>query len=233
MPAGLTVFNDDHYLVIDENFFNYSFKGKGTATVTGPVAGPVIGGYANTLIITVTGDAPIVAIKPNATHRWCYHSTTRSGNTWTFRFTGNLGSLGPQIGETVTYYVFDRPDDSGTNVGFQVFDASGKLTFDAGRKYMRLLYAGSLAIGGSLDFGTGNYGVALLNQYYFYRESPPEVGSNNHIWAMVAGTIQFNATGVTAANFEVATGTRANIDAPLPNQANGDTYLMAIDVSGY
>lgn len=137
MPAGIQVFNDSGIVQIDGTYSNLQLIAKGTTTTTmqllqyntqpngtyyytTPVA--FVSFVANSPVFAVGGPVAASVI-----------STSVSGSTWT------VGVVTPAGTASFDWYVFDQAATVGSNVGFQVFNDSGVLVFDAQAKYLKVL----------------------------------------------------------------------------------------------
>lgn len=134
MPVGLRVVNDSNIVQIDQDYFTYGLRQKGTATCdqSFPV-GPSARKYA---AITVTGaTAPVVAIHMNAVIG--LYRVSVSGSTWTFYFVGGSGV-------TFEYYVFDVYNaDMAPPGGLEIFNASGNRVFSSNTPAARIVGVGT------------------------------------------------------------------------------------------
>ncbi len=124
MPVGFQSIGDSGTVQIDSDFKNYTLASSGTLTLSSANAVKSIWGA----MLTVTGVAPIVAF--NRLRLFVYR-VQQSGNSWTYHF---VGLTSPELTNPATfnYYVFDVGySGSGNNVGLQLFDTTGNLTFDS------------------------------------------------------------------------------------------------------
>lgn len=143
MPSGITIYGDSGAVQVDENYFNYALVAKGTATLLEDAQALPNGAIRRgaKVQISVQGESPIIAWSSGFPLH-IYRVSVNAG-VWSFVISSGIsgGSGYPPglAGNSFTYYVFDRPSDSGGGFGFQVFDAAGRLTFDATRKYMRVV----------------------------------------------------------------------------------------------
>lgn len=137
--AGFQVFNDDYITIIDATFANLALKAMGTiATDT-----TLVDCSKKTITIAGVVGFPIVAV--SATGGAVAQVSSLSGGTATITIYA-IGS----IGTTVNWWLFCDP--TATPQYLAVWDATGKLVFNAAEKYMR--YAGSLAVAGGTSTGT-------------------------------------------------------------------------------
>lgn len=134
MPVGLAIYNTDGVLQIDESFKNPCL------VATGYLAGT--GGYDPTPVslsalgIDVAVEMPIILIRPRAYGRWfggCRVYRGESGVSYFETYTSEVG---------LDYAIFSTkgtPIRDPGNVGLQVFDSSGAITFDSNLSHMRVL----------------------------------------------------------------------------------------------
>ncbi|CAN7337566.1 hypothetical protein LJR090_002564 [Bosea sp. LjRoot90] len=144
MPAGLRIINDTGTVQIDENWKNYGFRQK----ISVFLSTPGLSFYS----LPVTGEAVLLAVKASTLMIEPLGSSL-SGSTWTFdfRYHGEFTGGGS---ETVDFYVFDVPPAGGfSNVGMQVFNASGERVYHSDMDVMKVPPGGILPCNTSF-FGT-------------------------------------------------------------------------------
>lgn len=132
MPEGLQVFNDSGFIQIDANYLNLELKQRGSFNLAG--SNTANGGSTSSgLSVTVNGESPVIAIQ--STTFCCAYPLSQNGNSFTFYIYN--GDNQACSGE---YFVFDNSSaDQASDSGFQVFNPQGRLVFDAGKKYLRVL----------------------------------------------------------------------------------------------
>lgn len=129
MPAGLQIFNDFGTVQIDENWKNYGFR-------------QIVPVYLETggvdyYSLTLTGLSVLVAVRTTSMHVIPMGSLV-SGTTWTFDFR-YAGEFSGGAAETVYFYVFDVPYwQSYSNLGMEVFNASGERVFHSDMDVMKV-----------------------------------------------------------------------------------------------
>lgn len=126
MTIGFEVYNESGVKQVDHTYRNYGFKTKGSRTCSTALGAPSSRYYAQ-FSVTSAG-APIVAIRPtNGNAIGLFHISV-SGTTWTYTYIGASGA-------TFDYYVFDydaaMSGGAGTNVGLEVYDASGNTIYSS------------------------------------------------------------------------------------------------------
>lgn len=122
MPAGLQFQTDTGFVQIDQDYFNFGLRQKGTATCNQFLTGPTTRQYATVVITNAT--APMIAVHLNG--ELALYRVSVSGSTWTFFFIGNPG-------QTFEWYVFDvYTAGMATNFGLEVYNAAGALAYNSG-----------------------------------------------------------------------------------------------------
>lgn len=132
MGSGLQIFNDSGFVQIDADYLNLELKQKGSFSLAG--SNTANGGSTSSGVqINFTGESPVIAIK--STTFCCAYPLSRSGSTFSFYIYNGDGA--DCTGE---YFIFDNSsNESLSNSGFQVFNAAGRLVFDAGKRYLKVL----------------------------------------------------------------------------------------------
>lgn len=231
MPVGIQIIGEHGAVQIDETFSCLALRSSGAATLS--VGG---GDLANgcSAAVTVTGEFPIIAFRPGVPVALWY--TERSGSTWTFHFIAERANAG----QSFAWYVFDRPLNIGSTYGAQVFDASGRLVFDALQKYVRVQDLKAIDARTPQSF-TGyaarTWAVAMLQlgcvtPVTFTPPQPPPGGLwhwNANLW-MSGVTIA--STGFTSSTIKPAStsGTSTNLPS-YPQSPIGQVLL--IDITNY
>ncbi len=137
MAYGLVVYNDANTVQIDENYCNLQFIAKGRAENNGTTY-PVVQ-------VTIQAENPVMFLRPTAGLA-SIRRVASSGNSWTFY----IG-----LAQGVAYadwYVFDNTRLSSEAHGLRVWRADGKLTYDSGNRYLRIVGVSPI---GSFTPGTG------------------------------------------------------------------------------
>lgn len=125
--------------VIDDSFFNLAFIRKERHYFTQDIPNATY--YWRTYTVDVSGiDHPVVAF--SSVCACCYYSLTPSRVTVVVGAANqqnipNAVSLLNNTNNFVDIYIFGRPTDNTPNIGFKVWNAQGKLVFDANHKYMQ------------------------------------------------------------------------------------------------
>lgn len=154
MPAGMQVINDHGSVLIDDNNPSLSLRQK-TASSTSSVLFPGVN-YAN-------AEFPQCAF--SSTEYLWLNNEARSGTNRTWQFQREWGAFGTM---TATFFVFDRPVDSGIAGGLKLWDASGRLTFDAYGKYGRVAH---VQVGnGSWTGVPGRQYAAIIASEHYYQD---------------------------------------------------------------
>lgn len=226
MEAGFIIYGDSGTVQIDDTYPNLALLKKGTATLTD--TGNEFT-QSRSALITVTGETPMIAWTSN--FPVFLAMVSKSGSTYTFR----LMSTNAYDGYSFTYYVFDRPVDSGSTSGVQVFDSAGRLTFDSGRKYLRVMGVGNHDINTSGTVssypGTRTYAVTTMQATLYAPVTWVSVGAT---WTSVllfqgASTA---SNGYTYGPLQVASAFGSSSQLPsYPSSIHGK--IMLIDVTHY
>lgn len=131
MPAGINIRTPDGFIQVDDANLNLQFFSKVSVTTTTTVGNASYGSY------TVTGltGMPLVAClsSAGATARVASYNATAGSAVITFSSKGASG-------QGVVLYIFAPPKESTDNGGFEVRSAAGKLAFNGGPSYMKVVY---------------------------------------------------------------------------------------------
>lgn len=133
MPVGLQVFNDDGIVQIDQDYFSFGLRQKGTAVCNQSIGGPTAMRYA---AVTVTGaTAPMIAVHHSGF--LALYRVSVSGSTWTFYFLGGNGL-------TFEYFIFDVYNAAmAPPGGLEIFNASGARVFSSQTPPARIVGVGA------------------------------------------------------------------------------------------
>lgn len=224
MPAGLTVYNDSNTVQIDENWQNYGFRQKISITVT---TSNIVGSgypsqYPYTLAVGGT-QALLCACSSPSQYPFRLHSYY-SGGVWTINWLfmhdeGDSGTYEPSTyTATIDFYIFDTLESSYSNVGLEVFNASGQRVFHSDAPMMKI---------GAVQSCSSGFGWASGSEY-----APL-------IMQIPAGGILISGAGLRSAQYCVrTTGNSINSKIYYNNSAGSlvsgvNTGLYAaIDVTG-
>lgn len=140
MPAGLTVYNTSGTVQVDENWRNYGFRQIIPVSITSYTTSPPNPAGYNGMpyALTVSGSAALLVacvaenLIPVKLHQYY------NGSSWTFNWVFMCEFAGTTVTETVKFYVFDTMDGTYSNVGLEVFNASGIRTFHSDAPVMKL-----------------------------------------------------------------------------------------------
>lgn len=168
MPAGLTIFNTHGTTQIDENWRNFGFRGK----IDYPVS---VGGSTESVDVTINipGEAVMVACRANV-FRPVPMNSYFDGTNWMFRWRFIPPFIGTAYSETVEFFIFDvLPDGGFSNVGLEVFDASGKRVFHSDMAPMRVPTGGVLPGTSSFTGEAGRSYVPLILRNPIFSEVYP------------------------------------------------------------
>lgn len=132
MVSGLQVFNDDNVFQIDQDYYGFAMKQKGSISMsvdTAPHPNPMSIGS-----ITVSAINPIIALSSGA-HCGIYNVSS-SGGSWTFKVRSADASL-----TSINYWVFDIVSNVTITdtVGLEVFNASGNRVWHSSMKPLNIV----------------------------------------------------------------------------------------------
>lgn len=122
MPVGFEVINDHGSILIDANYPNLALIAQGTVNVG---SNTFVGGMSGTITVPNTGK-PAVFVRSAG----LVAIVDAQPGTFTYLLANGV--------TTFDYWVFAPPQSIPRNFGAQVFDANGKLCFDAAQSYMRV-----------------------------------------------------------------------------------------------
>lgn len=216
MPAGLEVFHDSGSLMLSHNIANPVLRTKTTINVSG---GQLIVPYTR----ISASYSPVIALR-----------STAGGLGWLgmddyTALAQNHYYLTPLAdGSPVDVYIFDLPPPPSGNVGMEVYDAAGSLTFSVQNKPLRTrdLFTGNIVIPSEdrvLDSGR-IYAAAPVQWTVsaIYRSQPDQTDHRLAIYQAIAdGMRQSNFV------FQSTVGDSAALDTRLQRQC------LIVDVTGY
>jgi len=116
-------------VMISDRYKNLELRAKGTVTLDTPLTTNTTTSCVTGTVTFAGGANPVIAV---AGGKCGMLSLTVSGSTFTF-------TLVADAARTVTYYIFDEPVATVSNYGLVVRNAAGEVTFDALKKYMRVV----------------------------------------------------------------------------------------------
>lgn len=139
MAYGLEVRNTGDRLVIDDNYPCMTYKSQGSVTVSSMSTTDTWGSgntvYTKDIVVTnCTTPMLVIDVPLNTNTSYTdpvlgYFTKSVSGSTYTFTIVG-AGS-GLSLVSSFNYYVFDKPTQSTSGYGIQLFDQYGNVTFDS------------------------------------------------------------------------------------------------------
>jgi len=231
MPVGVQLFGESGTVQVDDNFASLALRSKGVATLA--VSGSDL---ANTCSasVTVTGEFPIIAFRPGVPVALWY--VEQSGSTWTFHFASERANTG----QSFQWFVFDRPLDLGSHFGCQVFDASGRLTFDALQKYIRVYDLKAIDARTPQSFpayGSRTWAVIMLQLGCVTPVTPtPPAPPPGGLWHWTAALwmsgVTIATTGFTTST--IAAATSSGISQNLPSYPQSPIgQVLLIDVTDF
>ncbi|MFW2173783.1 hypothetical protein ACG95N_09710 [Acinetobacter guillouiae] len=134
MSYGLTIYNPDTgNIVIDNNYMNQGVIASGTIASLGSYTIPPYGGRLYKLTYPSFILNPSVAIQLDKTVRVSKTnlSNTSSGMTCYIWVSGDPGTL--------KYYLYGSSVVATSSYGLRVYDANGRVTYDSGMPYLKIL----------------------------------------------------------------------------------------------
>ncbi len=134
MGIGFQCFNDSGYIQIDENYRNLALLRKVTLTGTdaNSVGVPLALYTCKWVSYTAASKESVIAF--SSTGKFCPFIVQEENGTFSWKIALDIYSGNNQV----IIYEFGPPPSTGANSGFQVFNGSSQLVFDANFKYMRL-----------------------------------------------------------------------------------------------
>lgn len=240
MPVGAEFFTDTGVVQIDDTAAVLCLRYTGSATVVNrhPASLNTSAYIAKTVDITVTAEAPIIAIAgPGA---YGVIAAIQNGSTWTFRV------IGFEHNPTFQYFIFDKPIAAASGAGFEVYDANGNIMFSSlYRPFIPVAFAPEPNGTGHIALPTGRSYASICNARITLTESS-EHYTDDSIWTFwtydlttgYAGpsTIGGSDNGVGFVTNAIAGGVNQGPTSPV--YPTGDlggwgagTSLLAVDVT--
>lgn len=228
MPTGLQIIGDSGAVQVDESFASLALRGKGSATFATYETDPR---DSATLTVTIAGEYPLLAYRSAFPVALWY--VEQSGANWIF----HLITAKSNAGQSLQWYVFDRPVDIGSKYGLQVFDASGRLTFDALQKYLRArdlvpTYMASVAFDG---YEAKTWATIMMVTGLMSAVSP--IGNPGQIEWTWNASLRFTGASVLPTGFRIDQIIAATIKSNGPSLPNYDNspngIVMLVDVTNY
>jgi hypothetical protein len=125
---------------IDDTYFNMAVLSSGVATMTTQYPGMTQGFYTTVSATSPDGSPLTLAIGAPSDSRIfvaCFRVAV-SGSTYTWTIIGAGNGISAS-GASFPFYVLGRPAAGSSGYGLRVRDGTGKITFDSGFKYARVL----------------------------------------------------------------------------------------------
>ena len=148
MAYGIEVRNTADRLIIDDNYPCLVYKSQGSVTVSTMTTSDTWGTsgtvYTKDIVVTNCNTPMLVIDVPLNTNSSYvdpvlgYFTKSVAGSTYTFTIVG-AGS-GLSLVSSFNYYVFDKPTQSTSGHGLQLFDQYGNVTFDSSISKLINLY---------------------------------------------------------------------------------------------
>lgn len=231
MPAGVNIRNANGFIQVDDTYPNLQLFQKVNVTTTTTAINASYGSY------TVTGltGMPLVACASaaGATARVASYNASNGGAVITYSCKGAAG-------QGVTLYIFAPPRESSDNGGLEIRDAAGKLAFNGGPNYMKVVY-GPYSVTPStseadtpvatLD-GSKSYAAMCFIEGFAQRDINEGAGGNT-AWRRYSHRAFVKISGtsliVAGANFQI---TSYGTSLPGPGPYNAPIVFFLVDVTG-
>ena len=160
MATGIRINHDSGATIIDENYANLALRAKGSLVIGSTQLESFTVPYAITNL-----RKPVIALRVTGGY-----AGLRNARRNDVSMTTTVGVVG-DVGANVEWFCFDMPIVIST-AGIKIFDATGKVVFDAGNKYARVVDYWEPATVSAWNGITRNYpdgrklAVAFLTQWY-------------------------------------------------------------------
>lgn len=233
MGVGFQVFNNDGFIQIDADYLNLELKQKGPFSLNGSNTANG-GGVSSGVQVSFTGESPVIAIK--STTFCCAYPLSRSGNTFNFYIYN-----GDNQACTGEYFIFDNSSDaSAGNTGMQIFNAQGRLVFDANKKYLKVLDYWQVdnqpGEGISRDYPNKTVATVMCDFGYRYIVAPSPADPSSPNYAFLQSWLNCSRTsGSTLSIGDRATYTNAfaQKDPSMISTSEYPSRWLVVDVTGY
>lgn len=193
MGFGASILNNFGFVLIDQDFFNLTFKSK--ATISSISAATLASSYGVTplytppgfagvfFVVDFTGTNPVLAVTPPVGRKLFRFHIYNELNTTSPPATGYQRAIFYLEGSTatsITYYIFDQVNPTGlTNVGngIQILNASSQLVYHHSIPVMRaksLVTLSGGAVGSTLSMPAGRthaYVFCNMSMGFYYPAS--------------------------------------------------------------
>lgn len=143
MSYGFNAIGDSNNILIDDTYSNLAVVASGVGTLVGGYRG-ISPGLAVKISYTnpVPGKYPLIALRPHdSTGLFSIFELVVSGNVFTWTIVAGGPSTGGSVSnKSFDYYILSAPPSTTPeSYGMQVLDSTGRVTFDSGFKYARVL----------------------------------------------------------------------------------------------
>lgn len=157
MPAGMYVKGDHGVTQIDENYFNFALRYKGTAVCNTAWNTGGVTKYRTALWFD-TLSFPLMAVRSN--NGVCMYAVNRPvPDTQQFHFVSKTPN------ESFDYWLFDALVPNSGNAGLEVFNAAGQLCYGSGSKPLRIV--GGFNGAGQISAPSGRQVAVIQNSNGF------------------------------------------------------------------
>jgi hypothetical protein len=172
MSYGMRIKNNDLKIIIDENYSNYVLYESGTLTLVFSTSPNTLrGSHSFSSSISVP---PIIALKPRSDYHIGLEKYTQSGDNYAgFSLVGSPAGAGNLDIDWMAFVPVSH-HESTENYGLKIFNASGDVTFDSGRKYLKIvsIISSNLSSGGSSATGYKNENLTHATGTHYFTSAP-------------------------------------------------------------
>lgn len=215
MAYGLQVYNNSGILQIDSSYRNFAITTSGVA-----VAGA--GGLVRRVNISVVGENPILGFRSSTGATAT--AIGKSGSTFTYQIMIYAPSGG--FDPNVYWWAFDNESSPVLTHGLHVYNSSGGLCYDSGKRYFKML---NHDIAGSITY-TGKALLSAACSFGYARNAHPNPANPaNYQYTDYMEFVKINGSVIEKSTEMVGLG---GWPGPLPSYSVLGT-MAAIDVTGY
>lgn len=132
MAYGFRCKNDFGTMQIDDTYCNLALTQQG---VWNPASSGTVVGLSKQQVITVSGENPVIFLKPPTGAYCSVIAVSSSGSSWSFTL-----ETGSSINASINWYIFDNPPDPGIGgYGMRIRRGDNKITFHTAHKYLKIV----------------------------------------------------------------------------------------------
>lgn len=231
--ALIEIINDAYTVLIDDNYSNACMAVKGSLGLT---AGVDAQDCYQVQINYSSVAVPQLALELNDI-QIAATFTARSGNTWSWYIFFRKA----YVNRSINYYIFTVPSQVGGNGLVQLFDATGKLVFDSGLKYLLVknFYQGAPGnniLGSDLVSGRTYAAIAVaphVSSQHLQTPAGQPAPPYQFLDVNALGLYYRSGNGIYHAGAITYNGLNFSDDPSSNNTNSGNTRVLLIDVTGY